>query len=56
MRSLVIMNRIDVIIQPTTSGFDFSCQEKPNFDQKAIERKEGKDKDWDRNRYRYRRK
>ena len=55
MRSLVVMNRINVIIRPTTSGFNFSCLQAPQFDQMAIAGKEGKDKDWDRNRYRYRR-
>ena len=33
MRSLVVMNRINVIIRPTTSGFNFSCQDKSQFDQ-----------------------
>ena len=55
MRSLVVMNRINVIIRPATSGFNFSCLQAPQFDQMAIAGKEGKDKDWDRNRYRYRR-
>jgi hypothetical protein len=55
MRSLAVMNRINVIIRPTTSGFNFSCLQAPQFDQMAIAGKEGKDKDWDRNRYRYRR-
>ena len=55
MRSLVVMNRINVLIRPTTSGFNFSCLQAPHFDQVAIAGKEGNDKDWDRNRYRYRR-
>ena len=55
MRSIVIMNRINVIIRPAISGFNFSCQEKPQFDQDAIAGREGNDIDWDRNRYRYRR-
>ena len=55
MRSLAVMNRINVIIRPTTSGFNFSCLQAPHFDQVAIAGKEGNDKDWDRNRYRYRR-
>ena len=55
MRSLVMMNRIIVINRPAISGFNFSCLQAPHFDQMAIAGKEGKDKDWDRNRYRYRR-
>ena len=55
MRTLVVMNRINVIIRPTTSGFNFSCQDKSQFDQMAIADKDRNDKDWDRNRYRYRR-
>ena len=55
MRSLVVMNRINVIMRPTTSGFNFSCLQAPQFDQTVIAGKEGNDKDWDRNRYRYRR-
>ena len=55
MRSLVVMNRINVIMRPTTSGFNFSCLQAPLFDQTVIAGKEGNDKDWDRNRYRYRR-
>ena len=55
MRSLAVMNRINVIIRPTTSGFNFSCLQAPHFDQVAIVGKEGNDKDWDRNRYRDRR-
>ena len=55
MRSLVVMNRINVIMRPTTSGFDFSCLQAPKFDQMIIAGKEGNNKDWDRNRYRYRR-
>ena len=55
MRSLVMMNRIIVINRPAISGFNFSCLQAPHFDQVAIAGKEGKDKDWDRNRYRYRR-
>ena len=55
MRSLVVMNRINVIIRPATSGFNFSCLQAPQFDQTVIAGKEGNDKDWDRNRYRYRR-
>ena len=55
MRSLVMMNRIIVIERPTICGFNFSCLQAPHFDQVAIAGKEGNDKDWDRNRYRYRR-
>ena len=56
MRSLVVMNRINVIIRPTTSGFNFSCLQCPKFDQIDIAGKEDKEKDWDKNRFRYRRK
>ena len=55
MRSLVMMNRIIVINRPAICGFNFSCLQAPHFDQVAIAGKEGNDKDWDRNRYRYRR-
>ena len=55
MRSLVMMNRIIVINRPAISGFNFSCLQAPHFDQVAIAGKEGNDKAWDRNRYRYRR-
>ena len=55
MRSLVMMNGIIVINRPAICGFNFSCLQAPQFDQMAIAGKEGKDKDWDRNRYRYRR-
>ena len=55
MRSLVMMNGIIVINRPAICGFNFSCLQAPHFDQKAIAGKEGNDKDWDRNRYRYRR-
>ena len=55
MRSLVMMNRIIVINRPAISGFNFSCLQAPQFDQMDIAGKEGKDKDWDRNRCRYRR-
>ena len=55
MRSLVMMNRIIVINRPAICGFNFSCLQAPHFDQKAIAGKEENDKDWDRNRYRYRR-
>ena len=53
MRSLVV-NRIDVINRPAISGFNFPCLQAPHFDQVAIAGKEGKDEDFDRNRYRYR--
>ena len=55
MRTLVMMNRIQVITRPAISGFDFPCFNQP---QNAITNtgKEAHDKDWDRNRYRYRRK
>ena len=55
MRSLVMMNKIIVINRPAICGFNFSCLQAPHFDQKAIAGKEENDKDWDRNRYRYRR-
>ena len=55
MRSLVMMNIIIVINRPAICGFNFSCLQAPHFDQVAIAGKEGNDKDWDRNRYRYRR-
>lgn len=54
MRSLMMMNRIQVITRPATSGFNFPCFKQP---QNVIANigKEGHDQDWDRNRYRYRR-
>ena len=55
MRSLVVMNRKSFIIRPAISGFDFPCLQVPQDDQMAIAGKEGKDKDWNRNRNRYRR-
>ena len=55
MRSLVVMNRKLFIIRPAISGFDFPCLQVPQDDQMAIAGKEGKDKDWNRNRNRYRR-
>ena len=55
MRSLVVMNRINVINRPAISGFDFPCLQAPQADQMAIAGKEGKDKDWNRNKNRYRR-
>ena len=51
MRTLVMMNRIQVITRPATSGFNFPCFKQP---QNVIANigKEGHDQDWDRNRYR----
>ncbi|MCR5226186.1 MAG: hypothetical protein K6E27_03105 [Eubacterium sp.] len=49
-----MMNRIIVINRPAISGFNFPCLQAPQFDQMAIADKEGKDKDFDRNRHRYR--
>jgi len=51
MRS-VVMNRIDIIIQPAISGFNFPCFNMPQFDAKDIVAKQGQDKDIDRFRYR----
>ena len=55
MRSLVMMNSIIVINRPAISGFNFSRLQAPHFDQVAIVGKEENDKDWDRNKCRYRR-
>ena len=52
-----VMNRINVIHRPATSGFNFSCLQVPQFDATIMEfdkNIEGKDKDL--NRFRYRRK
>ena len=51
MRSLIAMNRINTITRPAASRFGFSCFRTPDFDQINIT-----DKDWDKNRFRYRRK
>ena len=52
MRTLMMMNRIDVIIRSTKSGFIFPC-----FDQlqNAIAEMRNYGKDNDQDRYRYRR-
>ena len=47
-----MMNKIIVINRPATSGLNFSCLQAPQFDQINMIGKEGKDKDWDRDRYR----
>jgi hypothetical protein len=51
----IVMNQINVITRPATGRFDFLCFQAPTFDQIAVVRKEGNDKDWDKNRFRYRR-
>ena len=56
MRSYVSMNRMNSISRPAISGFNFSCLQCPKFDQIDIAGKEDKEKDWDKNRFRYRRK
>jgi len=50
MRSLAVMNRIDIIIRPAEGGFNFSCQNKPQCDQRVIA--DNIDKDQDGSRYR----
>ncbi|SEG36322.1 hypothetical protein SAMN04487934_1186 [Eubacterium ruminantium] len=56
MRSYVSMKRINSNSRPAISGFNFSCLQCPKFDQIDIAGKEDKEKDWDKNRFRYRRK
>ena len=56
MRSSVMMNRINVIIRPTISGFDFPCFNQPQNAQKAIEKTgfDAQDQDIKNNKYRKR--
>ena len=56
MRSLIVMNRINTIIRPVTSRYGFSCFQTPDVDQINGTDNERQDKDWDKKRFRYRRK
>ena len=54
MRSSIMMNRIDIIIRPAISGFDFPCfiQAQNNMDNMDMADKFAQIKDQDKDRYR----